>query len=94
MLVAKLDYLQYVAVRSVTNILGAKGKSFWRDRFGSSKAKASSKGESPEKKEDNINAEDKKVEPADGRMPNASGRRPPFAALRYPMTPDGYNTHG
>ena len=77
MLVAKLDYLQYIAVTSVSNILGARLKAWWRDRVGSSKANPLREERKYENQEDQIELQDKTVNPVDGRMPNAAGESAP-----------------
>lgn len=72
MLVAKLDFLQYIAVRSFSSNVGARLKAFWRRQI---------KGEDPNEidqgkkkpRQDGISKERKKVEVHDGRMPNAAG---------------------
>lgn len=73
MLVAKLDFLQYIAVRSFSNNVGARLKTWWR-------SKVNGEDSSPEEhrdkrpKQDVIQKDEKKVQPVDGRMPNAAGK--------------------
>lgn len=73
MLVAKLDFLQYIAVRSFSNNVGARLKAWWRSKLtGQESSHEEHRGQKP--KQDVIQKEEKKVRPVDGRMPNASGK--------------------
>ena len=71
MLVAKLDFLQYIAVRSFSNNVGARLKELWRRRVNGA-TPAPARKDDKKQKQDVV--EKKKVEPIGGRMPNASGQ--------------------
>ena len=75
MLVAKLDFLQYIAVRSFSNNVGARIKTFWRSKLTGKEGSHEEHGDH-KPKQDVIKKDKKKVEPIDGRMPNASGMCP------------------
>ena len=72
MLVAKLDFLQYIAVRSFSNNVGARLKTWWRSKVtGQESSHGEHKNNKP--KQDVIQKKEKKVQPLGGRMPNAAG---------------------
>ena len=65
MLVAKLDYLQYIVVRSVTSNAVAFVKRGWQ---------AVSKPNQIESGKDQVNVSDQSLKPEGGRMPNNAGQ--------------------
>lgn len=72
MLVAKLDFLQYIAVRSFSNNIGARLKALWKSRVKGEDVHEGGEGEK-NPKQDVISKDEKKVQPMGGRMPNAAG---------------------
>lgn len=83
MLVAKLDFLQYIVVRAVSSNAGAWLKSVWARQV---------MGEAPHPEADISQTQDViqkgkgKVQPLEGRMPNASGRGQPFMFPHVPVS--------
>lgn len=65
MLVAKLDYLQYIVVRSVTSNVVAFIKGGWNAMSGLKQIESG---------KDKVDVSDQKLKPEGGRMPNSAGQ--------------------
>ena len=72
MLVAKLDYLQYIVVRSVTSNAVALVKRGWHAVKGPRKLDSG---------KDRVDLSDKSLKPESGRMPNNAGQ----GGVKFPV---------
>lgn len=73
MLVAKLDYLQYIVVRSVTSNVVAIIKRGWSAVSGRKKLQSG---------KDKVDVSEKSLKPESGRMPNTAGQGGKFRSVR------------